>query len=43
VDTLFPHIYGPLPIAAVIQAAMWVRADGEHWTLGSSARGTVTP
>jgi glutathione S-transferase len=42
-DVLFPHIYGPLPIAAVIRADMWVRADGERWTLGSSARGTVTP
>lgn len=30
VDTLFPHIYGPLPIAAVNQATTWVRG-AEVW------------
>ena len=27
VDTLFPHIYGPLPIAAVTLATHWHRTD----------------
>jgi len=31
VDELFPHIYGPLPIAAVNQATTWVRV-GDAWT-----------
>ena len=31
-DVLFPHIYGPLPIAAVRDATFWIRgADG--WNL----------
>jgi glutathione S-transferase len=29
---VFPHIYGPLPVAAVVQATPWRRADGERWT-----------
>ena len=41
VDTLFPHIYGPLPIAAVAQATTWLRAEGTPWTLGSRDSGTV--
>jgi glutathione S-transferase len=31
VDTLFPHIYGPLPIAAVNVATHW-RRTGSSWT-----------
>ena len=31
-DTLFPHIYGPLPVAAVNQAAMWLRVPGTTWS-----------
>jgi len=31
--TLFPHIYGPLPIAAVNRAAPWRRAVGSAWSL----------
>ena len=27
---LFPHIYGPLPVAAVDQAAVWLRASWHH-------------
>jgi len=32
VDELFPHIYGPLPIEAVSNAAFW-RREGDHWSL----------
>jgi len=32
-DTLFPHIYGPLPIAAVNHTTMWMRATGTPWSL----------
>jgi uncharacterized protein (DUF952 family) len=32
VDELFPHIYGPLPIAAVNMTTMWTR-HGEGWVL----------
>ncbi|MFK8023367.1 MAG: DUF952 domain-containing protein [Ilumatobacter sp.] len=37
-DTLFPHIYGPLPIAAVVRNDYWFRtidADGAGWSLDS--------
>ena len=30
VDELFPHVYGPLPVAAVTAATWWVR-DGDRW------------
>lgn len=36
VDTLFPHIYGPLPIAAVVTTNYWFRTideDGAGWKL----------
>lgn len=33
VDDLFPHIYGPLPVAAVNLAATWTRRPGESWSL----------
>ena len=36
VDTLFPHIYGPLPIAAVNVASHWRRSDGAAWMLDES-------
>jgi uncharacterized protein (DUF952 family) len=29
---LFPHIYGPLPISAVITATFWIRGDS-GWSL----------
>ena len=29
---LFPHIYGPLPIAAVVDASFWIRS-GTAWSL----------
>jgi uncharacterized protein (DUF952 family) len=32
-DVLFPHIYGPLPIAAVNLAAIWMRPNGAAWSL----------
>jgi glutathione S-transferase len=32
-DVLFPHIYGPLPIAAVNVATPWVRRPGSEWTI----------
>jgi glutathione S-transferase len=33
IDTLFPHIYGPLPIAAVVRAQPWLRSAGRPWSL----------
>jgi uncharacterized protein (DUF952 family) len=30
---LFPHIYGPLPIAAVDMASPWLRAPDAPWSL----------
>ena len=33
VDVLFPHIYGPLPIAAVNLTTAWLRSPGTPWTL----------
>jgi uncharacterized protein (DUF952 family) len=33
VDELFPHIYGPLPVAAVNTATFWTRTT-EGWRLG---------
>lgn len=34
-DVLFPHIYGPLPVAAVNHAVMWVRVPGTTWSFTS--------
>lgn len=34
-DLLFPHIYGPLPVAAVNHANVWVRTPGAPWSLTS--------
>jgi glutathione S-transferase len=31
-DELFPHIYGPLPISAVVDAAFWMRSSAA-WSL----------
>ncbi len=36
VDELFPHVYGPLPIAAVVSTLFWIRTidpDGSGWSL----------
>jgi glutathione S-transferase len=33
VDELFPHIYGPLPVAAVNTATFWTRAATGPWEL----------
>ncbi len=33
VDTLFPHIYGPLPIGAVNLATHWRRIDDAAWSI----------
>lgn len=30
---LFPHVYGPIPAAAVAETMAWERAAGEDWTL----------
>jgi len=35
VDELFPHIYGPLPVAAVNLAATWIRRPGAPWSLAT--------
>jgi uncharacterized protein (DUF952 family) len=32
-DTLFPHIYVPLPVSAVTHAAMWLREPGATWSI----------
>ncbi len=32
VDVLFPHIYGPVPVAAVNLAVSWHRPSGTHWS-----------
>lgn len=34
-DELFPHIYGPLPVAAVNLADFWTRPDLQAWQLVS--------
>lgn len=31
-DLLFPHIYGPLPISAVVDATFWIRSES-GWSL----------
>lgn len=31
-DQLFPHIYGPLPIAAVNRTMFWTRYPAEPWS-----------
>ena len=36
VDELFPHIYGPLPISAVVASNFWLRSSGDDpavWSL----------
>ena len=30
VDELFPHIYGPLPVSAVVMTNAWLRSIDEH-------------
>ena len=30
-DELFPHIYGPLPVDAVIAGRLWKRQSGQTW------------
>lgn len=32
-DEHFPHLYGPLPVAAVAEATPWHRMEGEPWRL----------
>ena len=31
----FPHVYGPLPVAAVVDARVWIRKPGQRWRVGS--------
>jgi uncharacterized protein (DUF952 family) len=38
VDVLFPHIYGPLPVAAVNLATPWLRRHGAAWTTATLQR-----
>lgn len=38
VDVLFPHVYGPIPIAAIVRTDYWFRTitdDGAGWRLDS--------
>jgi glutathione S-transferase len=30
---LFPHVYGPIPVDAVVEAVPWRRDDDDHWRL----------
>ena len=30
---LFPHVYGPIPVAAVAETTAWAREAGQDWTL----------
>jgi uncharacterized protein (DUF952 family) len=30
---LFPHVYGPIPAAAVAETMVWAREAGRDWTL----------
>jgi glutathione S-transferase len=30
---LFPHVYGPVPTAAVAETMAWARQAGQDWTL----------
>jgi uncharacterized protein (DUF952 family) len=30
---LFPHVYGPIPAAAVAEAMVWAREAGQDWAL----------
>jgi uncharacterized protein (DUF952 family) len=32
-DEHFPHVYGPLSVAAVAEARPWYRASGQPWRL----------
>lgn len=34
-DEHFPHLYGPLSVAAVVETTAWRRAAGEPWRLPS--------
>jgi glutathione S-transferase len=38
IDTLFPHVYGPIPISAVVSAETWVRPAGRSWSLDDHSR-----
>lgn len=33
VDVLYPHIYGPLPVAAVNRTTVWTRPPNTTWSL----------
>jgi glutathione S-transferase len=35
VDDLFPHVYGPIPVAAVNRAEPWIRRPDEAWSLAT--------
>jgi glutathione S-transferase len=34
-DELFPHLFGPLPVDAVVDARRWTRQPGQTWGVGS--------
>jgi uncharacterized protein (DUF952 family) len=34
----FPHIYGPLPVDAVLDATLWQRHEGGLWQRGRESR-----
>lgn len=38
IDELFPHVYGPIPVEAVVRAERW-RPDGGRYRLTTSSSG----
>jgi uncharacterized protein (DUF952 family) len=34
---LFPHVYGPIPVAAVAETTTWTREAGQEWTLPTAS------
>lgn len=39
VDDLFPHVYGPIPVSAVVATAAWRRGDDGRFTLDDVTSG----
>jgi uncharacterized protein (DUF952 family) len=35
-DEHFPHVFGPVPVDAVIEVRRWPRAPGQSWSLGTA-------
>jgi uncharacterized protein (DUF952 family) len=37
-DEHFPHVYGPLPLDAVVDARLWRRHPEERWSIGADEK-----